>query len=632
MKPHTKKLTAFVVIILIGVSLLSGATFAQDNNSTYSSNQETEGDHIPEIDSLQEEHGNSSIEDSQNADVKGLDALDKTDSADEAPEEYDKSSDEINREVPSVSDMSYTVSYSMHVQDIGWLQDVADGTAAGTAGSGKRAEAVIIHILTEKNGAIETDDSAFEDNSLSITYRAHVQDIGWQDWVSEGSMSGTTGQSKRMEALEIQLTGTLAQDYDVYYRAYVNTFGWMSWAKNGETSGSTGFGKAIESLEILLYKKDAENAPVKDGRSCYTKAMLGSLNYAAHVQDIGWQSTVKAGGIAGTTGKYKRMEALTINRNSTQTEEVDLFSGGISYRAHVQNIGWQDWVTDGSIAGTTGISKRMEAIQIKLTGDLATYADVYYRAHIQNYGWLGWAKNGQEAGSTGISYRMEAIQIVLVPKDRDAPGNNSGYFKQAPYSSYIRGIDVSKHNGTIDWAKVKAAGIDYAIIRCGYGDNITSQDDTKWKYNVSECERLGIPYGVYIYSYATSVAHAQSEADHCIRLLKGHKPSYPIFLDLEDSCMSNLSNAKLASITQAWATKIVSAGYTPGVYSSKSWWTNKLTSSNYNNYCKWVAQWNTKCTYTGTYHSWQYSSTGSVKGIAGNVDMDYWYGYPNPKH
>ena len=199
--------------------------------------------------------------------------------------------------------------------------------------------------------------------------------------------------------------------------------------------------------------------------------------------------------------------------------------------------------------------------------------------------------------------------------------------KAAASSSSLRGIDVSKHNGSIDWAKVKASGIKYAIIRCGYGDNIVSQDDTRWAYNVAECERLGIPYGVYIYSYATSLSHAQSEADHCIRLLKGHHPSYPVFLDLEDSCMNNLSNANLASFTQTWATKIMSAGYTPGVYSSKSWWTSRLTSSVFNNYCKWVAQWNTSCTYSGTYHAWQYSSTGSVSGISGNVDMDYWYGY-----
>lgn len=227
----------------------------------------------------------------------------------------------------------------------------------------------------------------------------------------------------------------------------------------------------------------------------------------------------------------------------------------------------------------------------------------------------------------------EIIEEKMVEKeaviDNTAVESPRLMLKAAASPTSLRGIDVSKHNGNIDWAKVKAAGIKYAIIRCGFGDDIASQDDSKWAYNVSECERLGIPYGVYIYSYATSLAHVQSEASHCIRLLKGHKPAYPVFLDLEDDCMKNFSNATLASMTQAWATKIMSAGYTPGVYSSKNWWTNKLTSSVFNNYCKWVAQWNSSCTYTGTYHAWQYSSTGSVNGISGNVDMNYWYGYSN---
>ena len=235
----------------------------------------------------------------------------------------------------------------------------------------------------------------------------------------------------------------------------------------------------------------------------------------------------------------------------------------------------------------------------------------------------------KEDGTNEMQTQDSIIEDEDTVSDNPNPESPKLMLKAASSNTSIRGIDVSKHNGSIDWAKVKAAGIKYAIIRCGYGDNITSQDDSKWTYNVSECERLGIPYGVYIYSYATSLSHVQSEADHCIRLLKGHHPNYPVFLDLEDSCMANLSNANLASFTQAWATKIMSAGYTPGVYSSKNWWTNKLTSSVFNNYCKWVAQWNTSCTYTGTYHSWQYSSTGSVNGISGNVDMDYWYGYSN---
>ena len=94
-------------------------------------------------------------------------------------------------------------------------------------------------------------------------------------------------------------------------------------------------------------------------------------------------------------------------------------------------------------------------------------------------------------------------------------------------------IDVSEHQKTIDWNKVKPK-IDGAIIRCGYGDNIKSQDDKYWHRNVSECERLGIPFGVYLYSYAANDAQAKSEAEHALRLLKGHKLSYPVYIDFEE--------------------------------------------------------------------------------------------------
>ena len=104
-----------------------------------------------------------------------------------------------------------------------------------------------------------------------------------------------------------------------------------------------------------------------------------------------------------------------------------------------------------------------------------------------------------------------------------------------PSNTTAQGIDVSYRQGDIDWAKVKNSGqVDFAIIRCGFGMNEIKQDDSKWKYNSSECERLGIPYGVYLYSYADTVAKAKSEANHVIRLIKGKKLSYPIYYDMED--------------------------------------------------------------------------------------------------
>ena len=103
-------------------------------------------------------------------------------------------------------------------------------------------------------------------------------------------------------------------------------------------------------------------------------------------------------------------------------------AGDIQYKTHVQTYGWQNWVNGGQQSGTTGKSKRLEAIQIKLTGDIANQYDIYYRVHAQTYGWLGWAKNGESAGTEGLSKRLEAIQVVLVKKGGAAPGNTANPF------------------------------------------------------------------------------------------------------------------------------------------------------------------------------------------------------------
>ena len=186
-------------------------------------------------------------------------------------------------------------------------------------------------------------------------------------------------------------------------------------------------------------------------------------------------------------------------------------------------------------------------------------------------------------------------------------------------SAIARGIDVSEHNGKIDWEKVKSSGIDFAIIRCGYGMDLSKQDDKYWQYNVTECERLGIPYGVYIYSYADSTDRAASEADHVLRLLKGHTPSYPVYYDLEESRLESTNNrALLAKMAKVFCNKVSSVGYPVGIYANLNWWNNYLTDPIFDNsnWDKWVAQYHSSCTYAKDFHLWQYTSKGSVNVIS----------------
>lgn len=209
---------------------------------------------------------------------------------------------------------------------------------------------------------------------------------------------------------------------------------------------------------------------------------------------------------------------------------------------------------------------------------------------------------------------------------RDESGNWCNSVGTPIPGALLRGVDVSEHQGDIDWDTVKSSGdIDYAIIRAAAFEGSTSSrdgKDYKWDRNVSACERLGIPYGAYIYSYATTVEGARREADCILGLLKGHAPTYPIFLDMEDS--STLSESvDLNQIAAAFCERIEAAGYQAGIYSNLNWWTNYLTSSTLNNWVRWVAQYNVTCDYQGHYDMWQATSKGSVAGIKGNVDLNF---------
>ena len=179
----------------------------------------------------------------------------------------------------------------------------------------------------------------------------------------------------------------------------------------------------------------------------------------------------------------------------------------------------------------------------------------------------------------------------------------------------LKVIDVSSHQGIIDWEKAKSH-IDGAIIRCGYGNDYTVQDDAQFKRNVSECTRLGVPFGVYLYSYATNYNQVVSETNHILRLIKGMKLSFPVYIDLEDATTRSSFNS---SWFVEMGEKIEKAGYWFGVYANLDWFRNVIGGT-LDRFTRWVAQYNSNLdTYADM---WQYSSSGSVPGISGRCDMN----------
>ena len=527
----------------------------------------------------------------------------------------------------------YCVEYRTHVGGTGWQKWKSDGEISGTVGEQKRIEAIQIRVVKEENKIVEP----------SVEYQAYVQNTGWQEKNLENTTVGTTGQSKRMEQLKINLSGanetssikyriytqniwqdwvnngqavgTIGQEikaiqielenlqaYSVEYRVYISDYGWQKWRKDGETAGVTENNNNIEAIQIrIVYNNSLTLEP--------------EISYQAYVEEDGWKGVTPEGFTAGTEKEFKRLEAITISLSDVDASQK------IKYRVHVQDIGWQQWVRNGEMAGTTRQSKRIEAIQIELEG-MDSYT-VEYQVHIQDYGWSDWMIDGETAGTTGEGKRIEAIRIRLVPK----------YYRK------YYGIDVSEHNGLIDWQSVKNSGVQFVMIRCAYRGYGTGRivTDKYFHYNIQNASAVGIKVGIYFFSQAISIAEAVEEANYATSLAKQYNCiTYPIAIDSEYSGAPNntgradgLGVELRTNVIAAFCNQISNAGYTPMVYASRNWLYNNLDVTKLLSYETWLAHYTgnsaIESNYIYSYTMWQYTSSGSIPGISGNVDLNIGY-------
>ena len=305
----------------------------------------------------------------------------------------------FNGSLLNVDDNKMHIQYEAHVSNIGWMSSKRDGSTAGTTGQSKSVEDLKVSIL-----------NPVVDGSVQIN--ANVSGIGWQGWdTPSASEGGTTGQGRAVEAVRLRLTGSLAKDYDVYYRVHASNIGWMAWAKDGEEAGTTGMSCSLEAVQIKLIKKGTSHPDT----SGYSHLEIPTVTYSSQVKGA-WQNYVPAGEVSGTTG-----QGIPITGFSAKT--TSSVAGGIAYQLHLSNVGWTSGKTNGEQLSSTAESNSVEAIKISLSGDLATYFDVWYRVHVDNVGWLGWTKNGAVAGSTGYGTHVQAVQVRLTRKGTNAPGS-----------------------------------------------------------------------------------------------------------------------------------------------------------------------------------------------------------------
>ena len=230
----------------------------------------------------------------------------------------------------------------------------------------------------------------------------------------------------------------------------------------------------------------------------------------------------------------------------------------------------------------------------------------------------------QDIGFTGIANITAAYQYTHVdvrPNGKwygdEVHGNSSvtDDFYKYFWGEDMKGIDVSVHNGDIDWQKVKADGIDFAILRAGYGKP-ESQKDQKFEQNY---------VGAYWYSYAMSPEEAELEANVFLKVIKGKQFEMPVYFDLEEKKQFDLGKEKVSAIMRAFLERVESAGYFTGLYGSASPLFTHTADDIKSHYTIWLAHWVDRTNYSGAYAVWQYSEKGKVDGISGNVDLDTCY-------
>lgn len=193
----------------------------------------------------------------------------------------------------------------------------------------------------------------------------------------------------------------------------------------------------------------------------------------------------------------------------------------------------------------------------------------------------------------------------------------------------VMGIDISKHNGTVDWNAVKNAGVEFVILRCGYRGSASGVlvEDEKFRTNIKGATAAGLKVGIYFFSQAVNEMEAVEEVSLTLSLIKGHKISYPVYIDVEaaNGRADGLSAAERTKVVKAFCETVRDSGYTAGVYSNKNWFAEKMDTGAFGNYRIWLAQYTESPTYTGRYEMWQYSSRGTIPGIKGDVDLNICY-------
>lgn len=496
-----------------------------------------------------------------------------------------------------------TVKARAYVQNAGWKGWAKQGKTVGTT-SGKGLRAIKIRLAD------------LGDLSGSINYIARDKGKGWGSAVANGKSTGRT--DTPIQAIKIWLTGDIANHYDVLYRIRIAGKGWQPWVKNKAKAGVSGANAYATAVQVKLSPKTEAAA----GKGAQTVG----VRYEARLASSGWKSWVGDGKTAGSASAKKKMDRLVIKASAGNV------GGSIQYRGYVQGKKWSDWLSSGKVVGKA--NKRLEAVKIQLTGNLASTYDVYYRVYVPGYKWLGWAKNGTEAGARGYRLSIAAIQVKLLKKGAAGAPTVNGLSTVASLAKNLDGIDISSWQAGLN---PKTVPSDFVIVKATQSTNYTNPYFKKWADAVLASGKL---LGAYHFAVK---GNATKQADYFLKVVGPYVGKCVLVLDWE-----NTQTSDTLSQGPAWAKKFLDrvykkTGVRPLVYMSISVTNAYAWDSVAENYELWVAHYlyrnMLKSGYTtnpyriedgcgawGNPTMYQYSSVGQLSGYSGNLDLNVFYG------
>lgn len=420
---------------------------------------------------------------------------------------------------------------------------------------------------------------------------------------------------------------------------------WSSSNKKVATVSSKGkikaIGKGTTYIKAKVGKKTysckvtVETPSISKTKCTIVKGTTYNLSMKGNSQKVTWSSSNKKVATVNSKGK------VTAIKKGTATIKAKIGSKTYSCKVTIESPYFSKKSASVNVASSLKNPLKGTSKSISYKSSNSNIVKVDKKGTIYGIK-AGTAKITATVSGKSFTYSVTVKKVTSVSGWKTICGTKYYYIKGVPATGLQTinnrkymfnnngivtskfGIDVSEHQKNIDWAKVKADGVQFAILRCGYGmDGEPDQDDTRFKKNIAECQRLGIPYGVYLFSYADTIEKAESEADHALRLVKGYKPTLGIWYDIEDNSISGDIEIDLRTdIINTFCDKVKSNGYKVGIYANTSWLNQKIDKSITSKYPIWVAQYYSKCEYTGKYAIWQYTSNGAVDGISTKVDYN----------